>query len=113
MKAPHTRAAGTRPVNLTVVCLFLVLVAFLQISAPQASLEILWRAALLSFDNPATQLLDELAVEKTAFRDAFAELVASTRLAASCACRFLYVAPDAFALGELLWGCITRSPPVA
>jgi hypothetical protein len=40
------------------VTLFLLLLAALQISSPQAVVNVVWRAAVVSFDSPATQVLD-------------------------------------------------------
>ena len=46
--------------------LLVSLLAVFQLQAPASSLNIFWRWAVLSYDNPATQVLDEFAAEADA-----------------------------------------------
>lgn len=100
--------------RIAAVVLFLALLLPLQLAGPQSSLNILWRFVVLSYDNPATQALDELALEKTAFTDALEDVLVRTRLAASSPSRRLpSPAVPGFATSEALSGHAGRSPPLA
>jgi hypothetical protein len=115
----ETGPAGGTPmarrgrVNAAAVGLLLLFVAFLQLSGPQGSLSILWRLTSLSFDDPATQVLDELALVKTPFTDRSAELIALASLAARSSRRLPSIRSDASVSSALLSGSIARAPPAA
>jgi hypothetical protein len=92
--------------------LFLALLTLVQISGPRASVNILWRFAVLSFDNPATQLLDELALEKTPFADALGDVLAFARLATSSSHAAPLPCTQGVVPSEVLSARISRSPPL-
>jgi hypothetical protein len=98
---------------LAAITLFLALLALLQISAPRASLSILWRYVVISFDNPATQVLDELALEKTSFTDPLDDLLELGHLATSSSRPILPPPADGGARSDILFGRISRAPPLA
>lgn len=112
-RAGCTPVARRGRVNAAAVGLLLLFVAFLQLSGPQGSLSILWRLTVLSFDDPGTQVLDELALVKTPFTDRCAELIALASLAARTSRRLPSVRPDASAPNGLHSRSIARSPPAA
>jgi hypothetical protein len=98
------------------VVLGAVLAALMVLSAVEmcdASLRIFWRFAVLSFDNPVTQLQDELVCESSPTSQAGAEALRSARLAV-LAWRPLatVAAPPCGRIDALLFG-ITRAPPAA
>jgi hypothetical protein len=106
------RGGASRANRLGLIGLFLVLVVALQISSAQAALRVIWRAAVLSFDSPATQLLDEIAIAKPASTDALRDAFAISRLAATAPGRATL--PQAPSLARV---CaerrfIARSPPI-
>jgi hypothetical protein len=111
--SPGTSARPRRRRGAGAAVLLLALLAFTQVWGPQASLNILWRFTVLSFDDPASQVLDELALETTSFADAQDEVLAVTRLAAMSARRTPLVRSDGFATSEVLSGRIGRSPPLS
>ena len=88
-----------------------VLLALTAVETCDASLRIFWRFAVLSYDNPATQLQDELACESSPTSQAGAEALHSARLAVTTwrplAPATVPLASDASALGS----GITRAPP--
>lgn len=93
--------------------LLLLLLAASQLCSVQASLNILWRHAVLSFDSPATQVFDELAVQKTSFDDPLADVLAAARIAAGAARAGLPEAPRGPAISDVLSPRLGRSPPAA
>ncbi len=96
-----------------VALVLLTLVALVQLESPRASLSILWRGAVLSFDNPATQVLDELASGATPVADPTREARQSTRAAAAQSAPLaLHLAVVAARTTTDLAG-ITRAPPAA
>lgn len=98
----------------TRLVLSVALVALMALTAVEtcdASLRIFWRFAVLSFDNPATQLQDELACESSPTSQAGAEALHSARLAV-LTWRPLAPAPAPLAFATLALGSgITRAPP--
>ena len=79
--------------------------------APGASMRILWRYAVLSFDNPVTQIFDEMASTSSAPSDPDAAADHLTRLPLASR-----LTPNAEPLGitnPALSSRFTRSPPVA
>jgi len=109
----HQRAGARCRRSVAAAVLFVGLLALVQFSGPQASLNILWRFMVLSWDNPATQILDELILEKSSFFDALGDLLTVARLLARASHSALLLAAPGFATSEVLAGCICRSPPVA
>jgi hypothetical protein len=91
----------------------LALLASLQVVAPLASLNILWRFTVLSFDAPASQALDELALQKTPFADPLGDVLARGSLAASCPRGSAVPASEGHDRPETWSGVGTRSPPTA
>ena len=68
---------------------------------------------VLSLDNPATQILDELVLEKSPFSDALGDLLTVARLLARASHSALLLETPGFVTSEVLAGCICRSPPAA
>lgn len=95
------------------VVVLLVLLALVQLESPRAALSILWRGAVLSFDNPATQALDELVSGASPVADPAAEARRSTRAAAAVSTPFAHdvVAVAARPAADL--ARFTRAPPAA
>ena len=91
----------------------IVLISVAAFESAEASFRILWRYAVLSWDNPATQAIDELACESSPPSRAGAEAGQSTRLAVRSSGRLdgdrAAPRPDRPALSS----GITRSPPAA
>ena len=83
------------------------------VSAADASLRILWRYAVLSFDSPATQHADELACESSPTSEAGAEARQSTRLACRPAGRLGPAAVELYGAAPDLGAGVTRAPPSA
>jgi len=89
------------------------LLLLVQIHAPLGTLNILWRYVVLSFDNPSTQILDELACEKVPCGTPVGEAGEATRLAAAVS-QGLQSSVHAALPGKLaLSSCIVRSPPAS
>ena len=94
------------------IWILIVLACLVQVEAPHAVLNIVWRLTVLSFDNPATQTLDELACETPFCTDAGIDATARARLLPDASDRV--VEPSSERLQHLARsGCITRSPPLA
>jgi hypothetical protein len=95
-------------------CLALVLlVALGAIEAAEASRRIVLRFTVLSFDNPATQLFDELICETSPPSQAGAEAGQATRLAIAGSARLGVAAAAPRPESPALSSGITRSPPAA
>jgi hypothetical protein len=93
------------------VLLALLMLAALE--APEASVRVLWRFAVLSWDSPATQVFDEIVCESSPPSQAGAEAQRATRLGARPSAR---LAPDTAAPrpgSPAPSSGITRSPPAA
>lgn len=69
------------------VALVLLFLAGAAIAAPHALSSIISRASATSFDNPATQLLDELTAEKASYSDPLFEATEAVRAGANSSCR--------------------------
>ena len=94
-------------------CLMLVVLMGLAVfQAAEASTRILWRFMVLSWDNPATQILDELICESAPPSHAGTEAGLSARLAIQ---NSAHVADPVLAQprSSALSSGITRSPPAA
>jgi hypothetical protein len=103
----------SRPL-LRLASLLLVLVVGLgAIQAAEASVRIVFRFAVLSWDNPATQLFDELVCESSPPSQAGAEAGQSTRLGVGVPGRLLTDAIAPHPEIPALSSGITRSPPAA
>ena len=95
-------------------CLLLALLLGMgAIQAAEASIRIVFRFVVLSWDNPATQLFDELVCETSAPSQAGSEAGQGTRLAVRASSRLVsdFVAPHP-ASPALSFG-VTRAPPAA
>src|SRR5262245_4767538 len=110
---PVLCAARQRWRYVAAVMLCLALLVLIQVSGPRASLNILWRFLVVSFDNPATQVLDELALEKTAFADVLKEVLVLAHLATRSSWSAPLPAADGVVPSEVLSARISRSPPFA
>lgn len=89
------------------------LLFFVQAQSPHAVLNIFWRYAVLSFDNPATQTLDELACATAPYTDPGGEARESTRVLVSPSGRVLPPQAPGLSFRPALSSGITRSPPAA
>lgn len=106
-------AARRRRGNAAAVGLLIALLGVLLVLGPQASVSIFWRLAVLSFDNPLTQALDELALEQSPFKAPLDELLDETRLAGRSWRRAPAPAPASRATGPLASDRAGRAPPLA
>jgi hypothetical protein len=99
---------------LRLACLLLaVLIALAAFEAAGASTRILWRFVVLSWDNPATQLLDEMVCESSPPSQAGADAGQVTGLAVRPAGRLVADSAPACPDSHAFSSGITRSPPVA
>lgn len=102
------------PLLRRVACLLLAgLVCLAAVDAAEASLRIVLRFAVLSFDSPATQYFDELVCETSPPSQAGREADQSTRLGPRPSGRLVLDALSDRPPGPALSSGITRSPPVA
>jgi hypothetical protein len=83
------------------------------VDAANASLRSLWRYAVLSYDNPATQHADELACESSPTSEAGADAHQFTRLACRPAGRLVPAAVELYGATPDPVAGITRAPPSA
>jgi hypothetical protein len=98
-------------VRLTFV--LVALIALVQLESPRASLSILWRGAVLSFDNPTTQALDELVSAVTPVTDPAREARRAARAAAVESAPLTVAAVAVAVRTATRSSCITRAPPAA
>ena len=98
-----------------VVCglLLPVLLVVASFEMPMASLRIAWRFMVLSFDNPVTQVLDDLVCETSPPSEAGADARHWARLAARVSTRVVSVAAPLRAGGHVRSSSVTRAPPAA
>lgn len=95
------------------VVVLVSLLAFVQLASSHAALNILWRYTVLSWDNPATQIQDELACGTAPCADLAGEARESVR-AAHWSLGLLAPGRDAGRRANpALSAGITRSPPAA
>ena len=95
-------------------CLLLVfLLGMGAIEAAEASIRIVVRFAVLSWDNPATQLFDELVCETSAPSQAGSEAGQCTRLAVQASSRLVFDSIAPHPASPALSSGITRAPPAA
>jgi len=102
---------GSPPAAVIWALLLLALLALLLVQVPQASLNIVWRFAVLSFDNPATQLLDELTCASAPYADSAAEARESARVVSAASRRLAPPQGPHAGQSPALSAGITRSPP--
>jgi hypothetical protein len=72
---------------------------------------IIWRGLGLSWDNPATQLLEEIAVEAVPHTDDAREVKASAHVAGRSACHLALATPPDTPRWLLAFAHGTRGPP--
>jgi hypothetical protein len=102
------------PVLYRLACLGLVLLVGLgAIEAAEASNRVLLRFTVLSFDNPVTQLFDELVCETSPPSRAGAEAGQATRLLIRASARLVVASIAPRLESPALSSGITRSPPAA
>jgi hypothetical protein len=95
------------------VAVFVTLVVICCVSAVDARVSIFWRTSVVSWDSPATQFRDELAVQGIVYVDGARQLREHAGAALAPAGR-LRVPPDpAHAEAVALTSRLTRSPPAA
>ena len=95
-------------------CLALVLlIGVAAFQAAEASTRILWRYMVLSWDNPATQIFDELVCESSPPSQAGTEAGQSTRLSVVASGRLPADSVAPHPETPALSSGITRSPPTA
>jgi hypothetical protein len=100
------------PYSLACVAL-VMLIGLAALEAAEASNRILWRFTVLSWDNPATQVSDELVCESSPPSEAGAEAGQSTRLSVAASGRLPADSLAASHESPALSSGITRSPPAA
>jgi hypothetical protein len=98
-------------VSMLAATLAVALLALTTAEAPYASMRIFWRYAVLSFDNPATQLFDEMASASSGLTDADAGAHTVGRL--PLASRVVPGPASPVLRSPALSSCLTRSPPAA
>ncbi len=102
-------AAGPHSGRCIAGLLILALLALIVVETPTASLRILWRFAVLSFDHPSTQMLDEVACESST---ADGSGTGPRRFTHGVASGRFMPPPDPTRLVSFtLFSGITRSPP--
>ncbi len=89
------------------------LLSFVQFASSHAVLNILWRYTVLSWDNPATELQDELACSTAPCTDLAGEARESVRTAHGTARLLPPGQDDGRRASPALSAGITRSPPAA
>jgi len=95
------------------VLLLLALLGVAHLQQGQALFGVLWRESLLSWDNPATQFLEELASQAIPHADAARQV--HERLLVGCddGTKIRQVGERRGSSETVLCPCITRAPPVA
>jgi hypothetical protein len=93
--------------------LVVLLVALATVQAADASIRIVFRFTVLSWDNPATQLFDELICESSPPSQAGAEAGQFTRLGARASGRLFADSVLRDGQSPALSSGITRAPPAA
>jgi hypothetical protein len=101
----------SRPLPRLACLLLAILLGMGAIQAAEASVRIVFRFAVLSWDNPATQLFDELVCETSAPSRAGAEAGHGTRLAVRASSRLVSDSVAPHLASPALSSGITRAPP--
>ena len=99
--------------RLAAALLVLVVLPLASLETPLASLRIAWRFMVLSFDSPATQVMDDLVCESSPPSQAGAEAGRWTRLAALASARIAPVSAPLSAGDPSFSSSGTRAPPAA
>jgi hypothetical protein len=95
-----------------VVLGFLLLVSVACLQQAQASLGVLWRATVLSWDSPITQLQDEAAGQGAVHDDAARRARDATLAAGRDAQRLVLSSPPEALAPSALESPLTRAPPL-
>jgi hypothetical protein len=103
-------ARRTTPAILAAMLAAVLLVVAI-VEAPGASTRIFWRYAILSFDDPATQLFDEIASRSSSLTDPGFEAAGVARL--PLVSRLVATSEPAALPSPALSSRSTRSPPAA
>ena len=103
----------SRPLHRLACLLLALLIGVGAIQAAEASVRIVLRFTVLSWDNPATQLFDELVCETSAPSQAGSEAGQSTRLAVQASSRLVGDSVAPHPASPALSSGITRAPPAA
>jgi len=99
--------------RVALVALLFALLLLAQAHTCLAVNGIIWRALGLSWDNPATQLLEEMALEAVPHTETFREADAGTLVARRSASHLLLDAPPDAPGWLLAFARGTRGPPSA
>ena len=102
-----------QPLHRLACLLLTLLIGVGAIQAAEASVRIVLRFTVLSWDNPATQLFDELVCETSAPSQAGSEAGQCARLAVRASRRFVSDSVASHPASPVLSSGITRAPPVA
>ena len=102
-----------RPLHRFACLLLALLIGVGAIQAVEASIRIVLRFTVLSWDNPATQLFDELVCETSAPSRAGSEAGQCTRLAVQGSRRLVADPVAPHLISPVLSSGITRAPPAA
>ncbi len=106
-------SARTRPVSLWRLVVLVGLLSVVQLQSAHATLNILWRYTVVSWDNPATEIEDQLACETAPSLDLAAEVRERVRMARTTAGLLATNPDDGQHSSPALSSGITRSPPTA
>jgi hypothetical protein len=98
-------------VAMLAAALAVAILALATAEAPSASMRIFWRYAVLSFDNPATQLFDEISSASSGLTDPDVGAHRVGRL--PLASRVVPGPASPVLRSPALSSCLTRSPPAA
>src|SRR2546425_153706 len=95
------------------IAVLLAVVTLAQIQWPFAHLAIVWRVVILSWDDPATQVAQDLATETVPQVESGREIYERTRAAGQHATSMLLPASERRSESPATTGRIPRSPPTA
>jgi hypothetical protein len=101
----------SRRTRLVLVVALLTLLAICQGLDACAELSIFWRAAVVSWDSPTTQLQDELAVQGIAYADVARQIREHTARVVAPSGRLGVFPPPARSDDLALGSRLTRAPP--
>jgi len=104
---------GRRALMSAVTLALVTLQLLFQLQTADANLKIVWRLLVLSFDNPATQALDELACAKSPCDDTTRDVLTIARIAAAASKRAELPGSELLPQRVDPFSGITRSPPLA
>lgn len=95
------------------VLLLVGLLALAHLQASVALCGVIWRTTVLSWDNPATQLLEEVACRTVPHVDPVRQVRDRLRAALAGTDDLRVPEDDGRALPAALAACVTRAPPAA